>query len=57
MNAPDTQNASLLFSNVRRSRGHDIATLVVVIASWVGVAAVTFQTYQNPETSTVAARV
>ena len=58
MNSPDTQNASLLFSNVRRRSGHQIiGAISLLIASYLAVATVLFDTYQRPEGTTVSARV
>jgi hypothetical protein len=58
MNAPDTENASLLFSNVRRRSGHQIlGAISLLIASYLTVAAVLVDTYQRPEAAIVSARV
>lgn len=58
MNAPDTQNASLLFSNVRRRSGSQvIGAISLLIASYLAVATVLVDTYQRPEAATVSERV
>jgi hypothetical protein len=58
MNTTDTQNASLLFSNVRRRSGAQVVGAIsLLIASWLVVATVLVDTYQRPEGSTYSARV
>jgi hypothetical protein len=57
MDSIDTKNASLLFSNVRRTRGHEKVILAVFLAATLGVSAMLIDTYQNPVVDEVAARV
>ncbi|HXX32387.1 MAG TPA: hypothetical protein VEJ89_16920 [Myxococcaceae bacterium] len=57
MDAVDTKNASLLFSNVRRPRGHEKVILALFVAATLGISAVTINTYQNPVVDEVASRV
>jgi len=56
MDSVDTKNTSLLFSNVRRRRGHELVVAAVFIAAALGITGVTLHTYQNPDVE-VAARV
>ena len=56
MDSVDTKNASLLFSNVRRRRGHELVVAVVFAFATLGITIEALRTYQNPEVE-VAARV
>jgi hypothetical protein len=54
----DQKNASSLFSNVRRSRGHEVAIAgAVLLAAYFGVASVLINTYQQPDVPAATARV
>ena len=55
MNAADPKNASSLFSNVRRGRGHEMAIAgALLFAAYLGVATVLIDNYQRPDVATAA---
>jgi hypothetical protein len=58
MNAADTKTGSLLFSNIRRTRSHEVLVAgALIFSSWFAVATVLFRDYQAPEVPAVTERV
>jgi hypothetical protein len=58
MDTPDTKNASLLFSTIRRRRSHEVLVAgALIFASYFAVATVLIDNYQRPDVAAATARV